>query len=69
MSETDALRCAQDEVLVDDDMGGIAALGERAVPVDRAVGEDVALGVVQLLARVGGDFGYRNVLADAVDAG
>ena len=40
----------QDEVLVDDDVGGVAALGQGAVPVDGAVAEGGARETVSLLA-------------------
>ena len=48
--ELQAVGDAQDEVLVDDDVVGVAAVGDRAVAVDRAVGLRVARQAVLLLA-------------------
>jgi hypothetical protein len=46
----DGLRNAQDEVLVHDDMGRVAALRDRAVDVDRVVRADVAVRAEVLVA-------------------
>ena len=47
----DGLGDPQDEVLVHHDVGGVAALGDRAVAVDGRVRPDVALQAVLLLPR------------------
>ncbi len=44
LAEVEGVRDAEGEVLVDDDVGGVAALGDDAVPVDAAVGMRVASG-------------------------
>ena len=50
LGQPDALRDGQDEVLVDDDVRGVAALGLGPVAVNRAVGQGGPLEAVLLLA-------------------
>ena len=49
LAEVERVGDAEDVVLVDDDVGGVAALGDGAVPVDAAVGLRVASQAVLLL--------------------